>query len=81
MSGSDELAGAFARWRQAQSSKVEQAPGCVYGLLTREKYDELAGEVKRLNDSITTTNRLLIGLLVSIVLAVIGVFIRGAFGP
>jgi hypothetical protein len=79
--GSDRLASALERWRRARLvAPVDLAPGCAYGLVTRESLGDLANEVKRLNDSITNTNRLLVGLLVSVLLAAIGVALRGVFG-
>jgi hypothetical protein len=80
--GSAALGSAVARWRQARVvAKVDEAPGCVYGLLTREDLSALVVEVSRLRDSVTWTNRLLVGLLVSIVLSVVGLLLRGIPGP
>jgi hypothetical protein len=64
----------------AQARRIDQAPGCVFGLLTRDGLDDLRDEMTRLRGSVDNTNKLLVGLLISISLSIIGLALRGVFG-
>jgi len=74
---SKRLADALQRFRSAQSADVDQAPGCVFGLLTRDGLDDLRNEMDRLTKSVENLNKVLLGLLISIVLSALGLLISG----
>ena len=80
MTNSKRLADALLRFRAAQSAGFDQAPGCVYGLMTRDGLDDLKSEMDRLAKSVENLNKILVGLLVSIVLCKLGLLISGVFG-
>ena len=80
MTGSDRLLDAVRRFKVAQSAPVDQAPGCVFGLMTRDGVEDLANELERLRKSVEATNKILVGLLVSIALTALGLVIRGIAG-
>jgi len=80
VTGTDRLKDALKRYAGSRHYDIEQRPGCVYGLLTRDSVDDLRKELTRLSDAMTVNNRLLIALLVSIVLAAIAALLR-AWGP
>lgn len=77
VTGSEQLGDALRRFRLAQRLEVDQKPGCVFGLMTRDGMEDLADEVERLRKSVNSTNRLLVGLLVSIAVAALGLVLRG----
>ena len=65
------------RSTRARGVTVDQRPGCVYGMLTREELDELTKQMEELR---TTLNKIyvsvllmLIGLVVNIMLEKLGV--------
>jgi hypothetical protein len=65
------------RSTRARGVTVDQRPGCVYGMLTREELDELTKQIEELR---TTLNKIyvsvllmLIGLVVNIMLDKLGV--------
>ena len=65
------------RTTRARGVTVDQRPGCVYGMLTREELDELTKQMEELR---TTLNKIyvsvllmLIGLVVNIMLDRLGV--------
>jgi len=65
------------RSTRARGVTVDQRPGCVYGMLTREELDELTKQMEELR---TTLNKIyvsvllmLIGLVVNIMLDKLGV--------
>ncbi len=65
------------RSTRAKGVTVDQRPGCVYGMLTREELDELTKQMEELR---TTLNKIyvsvllmLIGLVVNIMLDRLGV--------
>ena len=65
------------RTTRARGVTVDQRPGCVYGMLTREELDELTEQMEELR---TTLNKIyvsvllmLIGLVVNIMLDRLGV--------
>lgn len=80
-SGSARLKSAIVRFRQAQAKGVDQAPGCVFGLMTRDGLDDLQVEMGRLRDSVNNLNKVLVGLLVSVVLSAIGIILSGVLSP
>ena len=75
--GSDRLGDALRRFKSAQGAEVDQKPGCVYGLMTRDGVEDLGDELERLRKSVDNTNKLLVGLLVSIALSALGLVLRG----
>ena len=80
MNGSDKLATAITRFKASRSAPVDQQPGCVFGLLTRDGVDDLRSEVERLRSSVDHLNKLLVGLLVSIALSALGLVLSGVVG-
>lgn len=77
--GVERLKEVLRRYRgtRAQGIAVDERPGCVYGMLTREQLDGLMDDVKQLK---ATMNRiyvsvilLLVGLALNIVLERLGV--------
>lgn len=77
--GSERLSRAVVAWRARQvGGAVEQRPGCVYGLITREQVEDLTAELGRVRGSLENLSRLLVGLLLSVLLALLGVLLRGA---
>lgn len=80
MSGSERLRDAVSRFRLAQRAGVDQKPGCVFGLMTRDGVEDLTDEMERLRKSVENTNKILVGLLVSIALSAVGLVLRGIAG-
>ena len=82
VSGSERLASAVKRFNAARRSgvNVDERPGCVYGIMTRDGVEDLACEMERLRKSVENTNKILVGLLVSIALASVGLVLRGIAG-
>lgn len=80
--GSERLASAVRRFNASRQSRVsvDEKPGCVFGLMTRDGVEDLADEVVRLRKSIENTNKILVGLLVSIALSAVGLVLRGVTG-
>ncbi len=77
--GAKRLREVLRRYRRTRTRgvTVDERPGCVYGMLTREQVDDLVGEIKQLK---STLNRIyvsvllmLVGLVVSTVLERLGV--------
>jgi hypothetical protein len=77
--GAERLKEVLRRYRgtRARGVSVDERPGCVYGMLTREQLDGLVEDVRELK---ATMNRiyvsvvvLLIGLALNIVLERLGV--------
>ena len=77
--GVDRLREVLRRYRRtrAKGVTVDERPGCVYGMLTREQLDGLAEDMKQLK---ATLNRIyvsvilmLIGLVLNTVLERLGV--------
>jgi hypothetical protein len=77
--GAERLKEVLRRYRKtrARGMTVDERPGCVYGMLTREQLEDLAEDIKQLK---VTLNRiyvsvvlLLVGLVLNIVLESLGV--------
>jgi hypothetical protein len=77
--GVERLRDVLRRYRKtrARGVSVDERPGCVYGMLTREQLDDLVQDIEQLK---STLNRIyvsvllmLIGLVVNTVLARLGV--------
>jgi len=78
--GSEQLRDAVRRFRLAQRLEIDQKPGCVFGLMTRDGVEDLADELERLRKSVENTNKILVGLLVSIALSAFGLMLSGVLG-
>ncbi len=80
ISGQKKLKGAVGRFgtarRGKRRGKVDQQPGCVYGLLTREDVDDLRDSLEEMKDEIKWLRRWLMATF----LAVIAEAILGQFG-
>jgi hypothetical protein len=65
------------RSTRARGVTVDQRPGCVYGMLTREELDELTKQMEELratlNKIYVSVLLILIGLVVNIMLDKLGV--------
>lgn len=65
------------RSTRARGVTVDQRPGCVYGMLTREELDELTEQIQELratlNKIYVSVLLMLIGLVVNIMLDKLGV--------
>jgi hypothetical protein len=77
--GVKKLKEVLERYRSTRSKgvTVDERPGCVYGMLTRDQADDLVKEIEELK---TTLNKIyvsvllmLIGLVVNILLGRLGV--------
>ncbi len=76
--GEEQLRAAIRRWAglRAEGRRVEgvdQAPGCVYGLLTREALQDLAQELEQMRDELTWIRRLIVGAVAA---ALVGTIIK-----
>ena len=80
VTGSEQLLDAVRRFKVAQRADVDQKPGCVFGLMTRDGVEDLADELERLRKSVENTNKILVGLLVSIALSAFGLMLSGVLG-
>ena len=80
ISGQKKLKRAVGRFgtahRAKRRGKVDQRPGCVYGLLTREDVDDLRGSLEEIKDEIRWLRRWLMATF----LAVIAEAILGQLG-
>jgi len=77
-SGEEQLRAAIRRWAglRAESRRVagvDQSPGCVYGLLTRETLQGLAQELEQIRDELTWIRRLIVGAVAA---ALVGTVIK-----
>lgn len=77
--GVERLRDVLRRYRRTRATgvTVNERPGCVYGMLTREQLDDLVKEIEQLK---STLNRIyvsvllmLIGLVLNTLLARLGV--------
>jgi hypothetical protein len=73
--GVKRLKEALQRYRRtrAKGVTVDERPGCVYGMLTREQVDDL---VKEIEDLKTTLNKIYASLLVMLVGLVLNVLLE-----
>jgi hypothetical protein len=65
------------RSTRAKGVTVDERPGCVYGMLTREQVDDLVKEIEELkatlNKIYVSTLLMLVGLVVNVLLDKLGV--------
>ena len=80
--GGDRLRDAIRRFNRTRRREVtvDERPGCVFGLMTRDGVDDLRSEVERLRSSVDHLNKLLVGLLLSIALSALGLVLSGVVG-
>ena len=64
--GVDRLREVLRRYRTTRASgvTVDERPGCVYGMLTREQLDDLVKEIEQLK---STLNRIYVSVLLMLV--------------
>lgn len=64
--GVKQLKEVLRRYRSTRAKGVtlDERPGCVYGMLTREQLDDLAGQLEQLS---STLNRIWVSLLVMLI--------------
>jgi hypothetical protein len=71
ISGEERLRRAVGRFRAAHQAKrggeVDQRPGCVYGLLTREDVDDLRDSLGDVKDEIKWLRRWLMATFLAVV--------------
>jgi hypothetical protein len=77
--GVQRLKEVLQRYRstRAKGVTVDERPGCVYGMLTREEVDDLVKEIEELkatlNKIYVSTLLMLVGLVVNVLLDKLGV--------
>ena len=75
-SGERQLREALRQWRalkQPPARDSEAAPGCVYGLMTRDALDDLAGDVEDVKAELRWVRTTIIAAIVT---AAIGTVVR-----
>lgn len=72
--GVKQLKEVLRRYRSTRTKGVtlDERPGCVYGMLTREQLDDLEGQLEQLSG---TLNRIWISLLVMLVGLVLNILL------
>jgi len=68
--GEAELRAAIRRWRDLKRKEhkvdgVDQSPGCVFGLVTRDALDNLAGDLDDIKAELKWIRRVIVGAVVS----------------
>ena len=73
--GVERLKVVLRRYRSTRSSgvAVDQRPGCVYGMLTREQLDDLAEDLQQLK---VTLNKIYVSVLLMLVGLVLNVLLE-----
>lgn len=76
-SGEERLRQAIRRFNRtrARTVPVDERPGCVFGLLTRDLAEDLQTSLRELRDELAALKRLLAGVFVALALTFIGVLI------
>jgi len=78
--GEAALREAIRRWQGLRAAGrkvdgVDQAPGCVYGMVTRDALDELAGDIEDIKAEMAWIRRVIVAAIVS---AALGTVLRAA---
>jgi len=78
--GEAALREAIRRWQGLRAvgrkvDGVDQAPGCVYGMVTRDALDELAGDIEDIKAEMAWIRRVIVAAIVS---AALGTVLRAA---
>jgi len=78
--GEAALREAIRRWQGLRAvgrkvDGVDQTPGCVYGMVTRDALDELSGDIEDIKAEIGWIRRVIIAAIVS---AAVGTVLRAA---
>lgn len=75
--GEERLREALSRFREARlgASNIDERPGSVYEMITRERLEELMEGVRELKGEVGEMKKLLVGLFVSLALSFIGVLV------
>lgn len=75
--GQERLRAAIVRFNRtrARDVAVDERPGCVYGLLTRDLADDLKSGLADVRRELAELKRLLAGVFVALALTFIGVLI------
>ena len=77
LTGEERLRQAIVRFNRtrARHVTVDERPGCVFGLLTRDLAEDVKVSLQELREEVTATRRLLAGVFVALTLTFIGVLI------
>ena len=77
LTGAERLRQAIARFNRtrAKAVTVDERPGCVYGLLTRDLAEDVQSALKDVREELIAFKRLLAGVFVALALTFIGVLI------
>lgn len=75
-SGEQQLREAIRRWRRVRQGSVEvegvnDAPACVFGMMTREMMDSLAGDVEDIKSEIQWIRRVIVTAVVGAAVATV----------
>jgi hypothetical protein len=75
--GEERLLETLSRYREARrhTSEIDERPGSVYEMITRERLGELMEEVRELKKEMGEIKRLLVGLFISLALTFVGVIV------
>jgi len=75
--GKEKLRAAIVRFNRtrARDVAVDERPGCVYGLLTRDLADDLQAGLAGVRAELAELRRLLAGIFVALALTFVGVVV------
>jgi len=75
--GEERLRAAIARFNRTRRSEVsvDQRPGCVFGLLTRDLTEDLQAALRDVRRELAELKKLLTGIFVALTLTFLGVLI------
>ena len=77
LTGEERLRDAIQRFNRTRRREVlvDERPGCVYGLLTRDMVDDVARALAEVREELVALKRLLTGIFVALTLTFVGVLI------
>ena len=77
MDGKEKLRAAIVRFNRtrARDVSVDERPGCVYGLLTRDLADDVKAGLADVRAQLAELRRLLAGIFVALALTFVGVVV------
>ena len=75
--GEDKLRDAIRRFNRTRRRevRVDERPGCVFGLMTRDLAEDLQAALEDVRQELVTLKKLLSGIFVALALTFIGVLI------
>jgi len=75
--GEDRLRDAIRRFNRTRRREVmvDERPGCVYGLLTRDMVEDVGRTLAEVREELVALKRLLSGIFVALALTFIGVLL------